>query len=197
VGNSVLLIFIKNPVLGKVKTRLANTVGDHKALDIYKDLLVITRQNSQKVYAKRWLLYSDFIDENDDWSEVDFEKKLQSLGDLGQRMESAFQSAFENNASKVVIIGSDCPHLSPEIINDAFLQLDTHDFVLGPTLDGGYYLLGMKAMQADLFRDIPWSTSVVCAKTQEKIEKLLKTVVFLPFLNDIDTEIDYINYLLK
>jgi uncharacterized protein len=190
----ILLIFIKNPQLGKVKTRIARTTGDKKALSIYQKLLNFTKAITLEVESERWLFYSDFIDNQDFWHSDDFEKKMQSDGDLGIRMESAFQSAFATQASKVLIIGSDCPELTPEIINTAFSQLNIHDFVLGPTLDGGYYLLGMKSMQPEVFKEIEWSTPSVFAKTCEIIENLGKSIAFLPKLNDIDTEEDWLAY---
>jgi uncharacterized protein len=188
----ILLIFIKNPQIGKVKTRIARTTGDEKAMSIYYQLLDFTQKSTLQVKSEKWLFYSDFIDTQDFWDSADFEKKMQSEGDLGIRMENAFKSAFSAEAQKVLIIGSDCPELTPEIINTAFSQLNMHDFVLGPTLDGGYYLLGMKSMNSEIFKNIEWSTPSVFAKTCEIIENFGKTVSFLPKLNDIDTEEDWI-----
>lgn len=191
---NALLIFIRNPQFGKVKTRLARTLGDEEALRIYHFLLEKTREVALAVQAKRWLFYSDFIERNDDWPEADFFKKTQSRGDLGERMEQAFQISFEAGAEKAVIIGSDCPELTSEVLETAFENLETADFVLGPTLDGGYYLLGMKELQPFLFRDIEWSTTTVRAKTMEKIEILGRTCTLLPTLADVDTEADWLNF---
>ena len=113
-----LLIFIKNPQLGRVKTRLAATVGDETALDFYRRLLSYTREVAQSVEAERLLFYSDFVEENDDWSASFFEKKVQRGDDLGERMAHAFADSFTDfeTENRVVIIGSDCASLTPEIL---------------------------------------------------------------------------------
>ena len=112
-----MLIFIRNPVLGAVKTRLARTLGVAEALRIYHVLLVKTRNYAAGVVAERHLYYSEFIEDKDDWPRALFEKKCQVEGDLGARMEAAFRTAFESGAGKVLIIGSDCPELSSGLLN--------------------------------------------------------------------------------
>ena len=188
---NTLLIFIRNPQLGKVKTRLARTLGDAEALRIYHILLSKTRAAALDCQAERCLWYSDFVDENDDWRPFAFQKRIQHPGDLGERMEAAFQMAFEAGAQKVVIIGSDCPELSGVVLQQAFDLLDSVDFVLGPVPDGGYYLLGMKALEPSVFYGIEWSTETVRAKTLEKIAALGKSFAQLPMLSDVDTEEDW------
>jgi rSAM/selenodomain-associated transferase 1 len=187
-----LLIFIRNPQLGKVKTRLARTVGDAEALRIYRILLEKTRAAASGVRAERWLFYSDFVDDNDEWPAAEFIKKTQANGDLGERMEQAFQTAFEAGAKKVVIIGSDCPALTGDLLQQAFDALDHADFVLGPVPDGGYYLLGMKHLEPTVFRGIAWSTETVRAHTFEKIKAAGKSCFLLPLLSDVDTEEDWL-----
>ena len=189
--SNVLLIFIRNPLLGKVKTRLARTVGDEEALRIYHILIEKTRRAALGVQVERWLFYSDFIDTNDDWPEMDFQKKIQSTGDLGERMEQAFRVAFGAGAKKVVIIGSDCPELTGEMLQAAFDKLDGADFVLGPVPDGGYYLLGMKELEPAVFQGIEWSTATVRARTLEKIAAAGKSCALLPLLSDVDTAEDW------
>ncbi len=186
-----LIIFIKNPRPGFVKTRLARTVGDAEALRIYHILLDKTRAAAQGVRAERRLYYSDFIDRDDRWPEPDFLKKVQQGNDLGERMEAAFRETFDAGAGKVVIIGSDCPQLSGELLQIAFDRLDDADFVLGPTPDGGYYLLGMKHLEPGVFHGIEWSTDTVCTRTLEKIAAAGSTCTLLPMLGDIDTEDDW------
>lgn len=186
-----LLIFIRNPQLGKVKTRLARTVGDAEALRIYRILLEKTRTAALGVQAERWLFYSDFIEKNDGWPDPDFSKKTQANGDLGERMEQAFRTAFEEGAKKVIIIGSDCPQLTGEMLQMAFDKLDKADFVLGPVPDGGYYLLGMKKLEPSVFHDIEWSTETVKIRTLKKIQAAGKSCALLPVLSDVDTEEDW------
>jgi rSAM/selenodomain-associated transferase 1 len=192
---SFLLIFIKNPRLGYVKTRLARTLGDEAALGIYHILLEKTRLAAMGVPVRRLLFYSDQIQPDDTWPASAFEKWLQTEGDLGARMQHAFAQAFQLGAEKVAIIGSDCPELTPEILQKAYDVLDHHDFVVGPTPDGGYYLLGMRQMENAVFQDIAWSTEQVLTQTIAAIQGLGKTHTLLPQISDIDTEADWRSYL--
>ncbi|MFT6716417.1 MAG: rSAM/selenodomain-associated transferase 1 [Saprospiraceae bacterium] len=184
-----LIIFAKNPVLGKVKTRLAATVGNQKALEIYKELLAYTCAICSKANANKFVFYSDFIDEQDLWNETKHKKKLQWGNDLGKRMANAFEETL-NNDSKAIIIGTDCKELTPEIINQAFGALEYVDVVLGPAVDGGYYLIGMKNLNMNLFNDISWSTSQVLDQTINKMNKEKLSYLLLKTLSDIDTEED-------
>lgn len=189
-----LLIFIKNPIKGKAKTRLAATVGDDEALRIYLELLKHTRNIATQIDATRNLFYSHFIDNNDEWNNALFDKQLQINGDLGQKMTTGFQSVFEKKATKAVIIGSDCASLSTDIVDDAFAKLDTHDFVIGPAQDGGYYLIGMTDFSPKIFKNIDWSTEKVLPQTIEIINNTDKTYALLPTLSDIDYEEDWKKY---
>lgn len=194
---NVLIIFIRNPALGNVKTRLARTLGAAEALRIYHILLEKTCAAASGAVAERQLYYSDTIPQIDEWSSDLFQKRLQSPGDLGARMESAFHIAFLEGAHKALIIGSDCPELSAAVLNTAFELLDSHDFVVGPVPDGGYYLLGMKALARSIFHDIAWSTDTVRAHTVEKIVAMGKSFALLPELTDIDEASDWEAYLLR
>ncbi len=179
-----LIIFIKNPELGKVKTRLAKDVGEEKALEIYKALLELTRKTTLQVSANRYLFYH-LRAKNDEWLEKDFTKRLQHGRDLGEKMSTAFAHVLHSN-NKVVIIGSDCPRISPDMINKAYACLDSNDLVIGPTYDGGYYLLGMKTLHSDIFQGIAWSTDKVFEQTIAKVEKLNLSFQILPKLSDVD-----------
>ncbi len=190
-----LLIFIRNPQLGKVKTRIAHSAGDAEALRIYHILLAKTRVAALGLHAKRMLFYSDFLEEQDIWNPHYFYKKTQEGADLGARMQRAFETAFAEGAKKAVIIGSDCPDLTGPDIRRAFSRLDKVDVVLGPVPDGGYYLLGMKRLEPTLFTDIEWSTDTVLARTLEKIQAAGKSYALLPELSDVDTEADWHAYL--
>ncbi len=192
-NDNALIIFIKNPELGKVKTRLAKTVGDERALAIYKALMEHTRNIALSVSSDRLLFYSQKIHPNDNWSIVDFKKHLQATGDLGTKMKTAFQQAFQDH-QKVVIIGSDCASLTPAIVKVAFRQLEKHSFVIGPALDGGYYLLGMNQYAPSVFDDIAWSTASVLEDTKQRIKALDLDYVLLPALSDIDFEEDWDRY---
>lgn len=192
-AKNALIIFIKNPELGKVKTRLAKTVGAEKALAIYVALMEHTRKIAEALPVARHLFYSKEINENDNWAAEKFHKALQIEGDLGAKMATAFHTVFQEQ-EKVVIIGSDCASLTSEIVQTAFDKLTDYPFVIGPALDGGYYLLGMNRFTPTVFRDIEWSTAAVFSTTIERIKSLGKRYHLLPTLSDIDYEEDWIKY---
>ena len=185
-----LIIFVKNPELGKVKTRLAQTIGNEQALDIYLRLLDHTKNISAKVAANRAVYYTDFIDTNDLWPENQFRKYLQTGNDLGERMKNAFANAFTEGFEKIVIIGSDCPQLTSAHIEEAFDLLHKHDIIIGPAVDGGYYLLGMSQLILELFTNKVWSSPQVLQQTLADIERLNLSHYLLETLRDIDTEED-------
>ncbi len=187
-----LIIFIKNPVLGSVKTRLAATVGAERALEVYGRLLAITRTAAAGVRCERHLYYADAVETEDEWDNTTFHKRLQRGDDLGERMHNAFADAFAGGAGKAIIIGSDCPEMSAGVIDDAFSALETADVVIGPATDGGYYLLGMKKIVLELFLDKQWSTSTVLNATLGDAERLGLRVHLLPALSDLDDEADLI-----
>ena len=188
-----LLIFIKNPELGTAKTRLAKTVGDERALRIYRELLRHTREVATEVNAERYLYYSKFVDTTDDWLAANFNKALQPEGNLGTRMQTAFAAVLAQH-DRAVIVGSDCATLTPEIVEQAFTALNTHDAVLGPAADGGYYLLGLKDLSVDVFSDMVWSVDTVAEVTRQRLADAGKTVAELVELSDIDTEADWVRY---
>jgi uncharacterized protein len=195
VSKNTLLIFVRLPILGQVKTRLAKTLGDEEALRIYRFLLKKTRSVAAAISADRFLFYTEIPTTPDEWPSDLFDKKLQSTGDLGARMAHAFQTAFRDGAEKALIIGSDCPELRTEILQQAYEQLSDNDVVIGPVQDGGYYMLGMKKFYPELFEGIAWSTESVFQDTVAIVEKLGLDLYALPVLNDIDTEADWRAYL--
>lgn len=190
---SSLIIFVKNPELGKVKTRIAQTAGDARALQIYVELMKHTRKIALLVEVTRLLFYSRDINRADDWSNADFQKYLQVETDLGGRMSAAFEKGFEED-DKVVIIGSDCASLTSDIVEEAFRALDSKDFVVGPTFDGGYYLLGMRRFEPSVFEDVEWSTESVFPTTIKRIEGLNASYYLTEKLSDIDFEEDWEKY---
>lgn len=186
----LLIIFVKNLVLGKVKTRLAKDIGAENALIIYQYLLGYTRDITRNLSCAKHLYYSNFIPEADDWSDIVYQKKLQSGTDLGQRMMTAFQQGFEADYDSILIIGSDNYELTQPIIEQGFRELERYDFVIGPAKDGGYYLLGMKVLHPSIFENKSWSTDSVLKDTLQSIQKLKSSVYLLPVLNDVDTIAD-------
>ena len=189
--NPLLLIFVKNSISGKVKTRLAQSLGNEAALDIYEKLLAHTRQVTQAFPCQKVVFYSDFIPPENSWPEAHFAAKVQQGADLGERMAHAFQSAFTAEHQPVIIIGSDCPGLTTELLQTALQQLQTHDSVVGPAADGGYYLLAMHELLPEVFENKQWSTDTVLSETLADIMKSEKTVYLLPELTDIDTAADW------
>ncbi len=185
---SALIIFVRNPVLSKVKTRLAATIGNEKTLLVYKHLLQHTKSITQLVPSTKFVFYADYLNEDDVWD--GYEKKLQSGKDLGARMKHAFDEVFQLGFEHVCIIGSDCYELTHLIIAEAFENLQTFKTVIGPANDGGYYLLGMQYPFKDVFSDIEWSTKNVFADTINKINTQHLTCNVLASLNDIDDEKD-------
>ncbi len=189
-----LIIFIKNPELGKAKTRIAATVGDKKAMDIYLSLLDITKRVVQDIDANKFLFYSNFVNKQDLWENDLYIKNVQSSGDLGNKMLDAFSKAF-TSCNKLLIVGSDCPYVTPEIIQAAFAKLDHVDAVIGPADDGGYYLLGLSSLVPEIFLQMEWSTDQVRSNTESRLAKLGLTFDHLPTLSDIDYWEDWEKYL--
>lgn len=183
---SLLMLFVRNPELGKVKTRLAASVGPEEALAIYMHLLQHTKQVTENLPMDKVVYYSNEVDQQDLWPNDKYKKQVQPSGNLGEKMEAAFRDAFAQGYTSVVIIGSDCHQLTPSIIEKAFAELNTHEVVIGPALDGGYYLLGMKHLHPELFQNKRWSTEHVFPDTLFDIEHLHLSHKVLPELSDID-----------
>ncbi len=189
-----LIVFVRNPELGKVKTRLAAGVGERRALDIYLELLRHTRAITLELPVNRYVYYSHFIDDQDEWAVKDFQKRLQTgHPDLGIKMKTAFEEVLKE-VDKAVIIGSDCPKLTPAHLREAFNALGSKEVVLGPAVDGGYYLLGLSKMVPQLFEDMKWSTPHVAENTLQRIRQLNLAYHLLPTLPDIDYAEDWIQY---
>ncbi|EIA08566.1 TIGR04282 family arsenosugar biosynthesis glycosyltransferase [Flavobacterium frigoris] len=189
--NNALLIFTRNPELGKVKTRLAKTIGEADALQVYKDLLQHTMEQSQSVDCDKFVFYDTAVVDHDIWKEEFYQKRIQSKGDLGHKMQDAFELLFSQGYKNCIIIGSDLFDLKTEIIETAFTELEKSDVVLGPAEDGGYYLLGLKKIIPSVFKNKDWGTSTVFTDTVKDLET--QKIHLLPTLNDIDTFEDLMN----
>ena len=142
--NNALIIFTRNPQLGKVKTRLAESIGEEKALEIYRALLEHTQSITLNLDCDKFVFYDQNIENNDIWLESVYDKKLQFGVDLGAKMQNAFNQLFELGYKNCIIIGSDIFDFKDFHIQDAFYKLQFSDVVIGPAEDGGYYLLGIK-----------------------------------------------------
>jgi len=181
--DTLLIIFVKNQELGKVKTRLAKSIGKNKALEIYSFLLKKTKEITSEITCDKCIYYSNRIEENDIWDK-DYTKYVQHGNDLGYRMKNAFKDAFFKGYKKVVLIGSDLYDLTPIHLDDAFKSLDSKPVVLGPAQDGGYYLIGLTKVYPKIFKNKAWGTSSVRKDTLSDLEKV--NVHLLEMLNDVD-----------
>lgn len=185
----LLLVFQRNAVLGKVKTRLALGVGQSRALEIYRYLVAHTHRVLSSVLVPIAL----FVDEeltDQTLPSVQW-MCLQEGSDLGKKMANAFQKSAALGAERMVLIGTDCPSLRLDLLTEAFNKLNQVDLVLGPASDGGYYLVGMKQLHPRLFEGITWSTSTVLKETLKLAEREGLSVHLLPVLGDIDTAADW------
>lgn len=193
--SSALVLFVKNARRGHVKTRLAYFLGDEMALKIYLALCERVREVCLHFPGTCYVYYSEFIPEEEDmWSDSFFIKKTQCTSpDLGEKMKSAFNDlcpAFES----VLLIGTDIPHLSIDNLTDAFQSLKENELVIGPSFDGGYYLIGMKKTYEFLFDDMIWSVDTVLDKSIERAIKNNLSFHLLETLPDIDTLEDWKKY---
>lgn len=185
-----VLVFLKSPDPGVVKSRLSPEIAEEVVAPLYKafchDLLATLRKGS---YAFKIFFHPPEAGEKiSSWLGKDFACEPQRGKDLGERMKNAFLQTFSEGFLRVVLIGSDLPDLTNEVLHKAF-ELESHDAVLGPALDGGYYLIGFKnnTFLPEIFEGIPWSTDTVFAKTMEILGKKNYRVRTLQGWRDIDT----------
>lgn len=201
-SKKALIVFQKNPVLGKVKTRLAATLGEKQALKIYLQLLQHTYfMINQLQNIDTFIYFSDELEpgmDNSFLSNVQF--RVQNGFDLGSRMKHAFSQVLCEGYEKALIIGTDCPGITTAIIYEAFRKLNLTDVVFGPAEDGGYYLLGMKKNDSNLFDKMTWSNQHVLSESIKRLNLDHKTFTLLEILSDIDNEADWEkckNFILK
>lgn len=178
-----LIIMAKPPVLGLVKTRLAATIGDEQALKVYRELLALTFAVAHESTLEAIVHFSEEAPFTSDFSL--FEKDFQEGDGLGERILKSFSKELAD-ADGCIMIGADCPDLTSEILQLAVHALEKNDVVLGPSDDGGYYLIGVNEAEPALFDQIAWSTDTVLQSTVDNAEKLGKKVSLLPALFDID-----------
>lgn len=198
--SSALIVFLRYPEKGKVKTRLAERTSKGYARSVYKICSenLFKEINSLRNF-NRYVFYSEEKDKDKviKWTKNKFLFFAQHGKDLGERMNKAFEFVFSQDNQKAIIIGTDIPDLSREIISEAEKELDKNDIVIGPSHDGGYYLLGMKKVHSILFEEIEWSSESVFNSTIEKALSLSLVVKELQMLRDIDTKEDLNEWLVK
>ena len=192
--DSNLLIFCKYPLAGKAKTRLIPALGAEVAAQLHRRLaesaIGMARSWKQISLEKvnRITVHYTGAGEKDfySWLGSDLDYQEQPTGNLGQRMGTAFESAFKCGIEQAIGIGTDVPTLTATILQQADKNLEDHDLVLGPAADGGYYLIGMNSFHPELFVGIDWGTGHVYRQTQEIASQMGLRVVTLPVLSDID-----------
>jgi rSAM/selenodomain-associated transferase 1 len=197
--SNVVVIFIRAPLQGKVKTRLARTLGNEKAAEFYRLCTdaAINELSRLSPAVVKYIFVAEPVSgyETGYLTHQGFKIDVQEGDDLGQRLCNAFHRVFEKGAQKAIILASDVPDLTASIIEEAFSGLDKSDVVIGPCYDGGYYMIGMKGLHKELFRNISWGTEQVFQQTITAIEESGLKVKQFPVLIDMDTEADLYRWL--
>jgi rSAM/selenodomain-associated transferase 1 len=190
-AENILMIFVKYPAPGRVKTRLAKTLGAKEAAQLYRLMAEdVIRRLGTNVHGKYDTII--FFDPPDrasdikDWLGNGRSYTPQSGRDLGEKLANAFRTVFDLGARRAVVIGTDCLSITGEIITGALQHLEKKDVVIGPTEDGGYYLLGLSRNIPELFDSIDWSTDKVFRQTVEKAKRLGLSYTTLERLKDLD-----------
>ena len=192
-SDRTLVVFVKEPRPGAVKTRLAAAVGSQVAADFYRTLVETVLQATTPVPGEYERLV--FFDPPEarralrEWL-PGVSLRAQGAGELGERLADAFARAFGRGATRVAIVGSDAPGVTRDTVLRALGALDEADVVLGPAEDGGYYLIALRAPRLELVRGIDWSTPAVMRQTLERAAAARLVVRQLEPLRDVDTLAD-------
>ena len=187
--DALVIVFVKNIKLGTVKTRLAKTIGDFGAFEVYSELVKITEKATEALDIDKRIYFSNAVVDTKWQNEF---KTVQHGADLGERMLNAFKDGFESGYKRIVLIGSDLPDINSTHIKKGIEALTTSDVVFGPAEDGGYYLVGLSKMNTAIFTNKPWSQSNLLEQTLQELHNNKVTVSTLETLNDIDTYEDLI-----
>ncbi len=194
-----LLVFVKYPQPGRVKTRLARTVGPERAATLYRDWigLVLDRLQPLRV-TTRLVAYFDGAAERAfaDWHQFADDWQPQPAGDLGERLAAGFQAGFASGGP-VLAVGTDCLEMEPDLLEQAFEELSHKDVVFGPTPDGGYYLVGTAAVRPSLYRAVRWSSPYTLSDHLLRCRAEGWSVALLPTRHDLDTWEDWQAYLVR
>lgn len=190
-----LIVFTRYPEPGQVKTRLIPALGAEGAARLQEELTRHILKIAQRFAATHDIGLTVFFTGSSasrmqQMFGAGFTYQAQAAGDLGRRMFAAGADCLQWGSDRVVLIGSDCPEITAAILAQAFVALADHDLVLGPATDGGYYLIGVKALQPELFQGISWGTARVLRQTRQRAEELGLQVVLLAPLTDIDRPAD-------
>ncbi len=196
-----ILFFMKYPEKGKVKTRLSKEIGEVITVELYKNFVLDLLLMLEKIGIHLWVCFypNNSQERLIRWLGKQYCYMPQKGEDLGQRMKNSFIQAFDKGYRRAIVIGSDSPDLPVAFINEAFLYLKTNDVVIGPALDGGYYLIGFRydTFLAEVFEGINWSTDTVFGETMNILEKAGRKIHILPKWSDIDTLADLKNLVMR
>jgi len=185
----LIIVFVKNIKLGKVKTRLAKTIGNQGASEVYSELVKVTELATKNIATDKRIYFSEAV-VNNKWKN-DY-KTVQLGKNLGERMKNAFIDGFKDGYTHIVLIGSDLPDIKSEHLKDGLQALHKNEVVFGPAEDGGYYLIGLSKMHNAIFDNKPWSEPTLLKKTLRELKENQVTFTTLDTLNDIDTYEDLI-----
>ncbi len=198
--SNLLVVFVRWPEPGKVKTRLAAEVGTERAAEIYRALATATVAEARVGWdAGSLVLAGDPAGraaEFGAWLGKDLRFVEQEEGDLGERLQRVTARLFDEGAATVTVIGSDCPLLNARLLGMARNAVEDGNFVLGPAADGGYWLIGLPRRAPELFAQVPWSTDQVFAVTRTRLEEKEEPCALLPVLADVDLARDLPAWLL-
>ena len=181
----VVSLFLKAPILGSVKTRLAKSLGDEDALEAYCELVEFLLRRTRE--ATVHIHYTpDERSLMEEWLGTDYTYYLQEGEGLGDRLIHSMDLEFGAGCEKLIFLGGDCPYVDQACIEEAFAVLDTNDVVIGPATDGGYYLIGIKQSRPELFQGIAWGTESVCESTLSLCEREGLMAALLKEESDVD-----------
>ena len=183
-NKNLLIVFVKNIKLGKVKTRLAKTIGTEGAFQVYKHLVEITENVTNQISFEKRVYFSDVII-NEKWQKTT--KFVQKGADLGQKIQNSFENGQKDGFDKILLIGSDLPDISSTIIQKGINELENNEVVFGPAEDGGYYLVGMSKPHFCVFENKQWSTENLLQTTLNELNEKGIGYSLLETLNDVDT----------
>jgi uncharacterized protein len=188
-----LLIFTRYPEAGRTKTRLIPALGAEGAAQLQRQMTEHTIAQVQAEFDRSIQIWftggsslTETLQQMQSWLGATFDYQPQGAGDLGARLAAAFQTAFGAGMQRVVAIGTDCPQLSGEILEQAFQALHQHELVLGAATDGGYYLIGLSRFVPKLFVEIAWGTETVYRQTVAIARQFDLSIADLPPLTDVD-----------
>jgi len=188
-------VFARRPELGRVKTRLSPALPRELVLELYQGMLADTLAAVASLGARRHLFWEG--DATEARPTEGFREHWQGEGDLGTRLTRAFETLVARDGERAVVVGADCPEITAALLDGALAALAAKDLVLGPTRDGGYYLVGLSRCAPAIFRGIAWSTGHVLTQTLERAGEAGLSWDILPTLTDLDTPSDLASLLAR